>query len=226
MRDVLDDSGASVENALSVVVLAVVFVLAVFVAATSFTVPPSAALLPSSPSYPIKISLSWPSSLDRTRGRGVDPLGPARMEKSPQAAGMPAQVGAGLQAELASDAQPNSNPTAGNPAIGETRAAGSSIASAPFIVSDFSLGSGPSASNAIEISKRVLVNGHAAGIVRMRVDAAAEVYVRQDDIAKLLSGKIAFPKGADQDFIALDWIRDRGIDVRYSAGQDALLITS
>jgi hypothetical protein len=225
MRDIMVEADASVENALSLVVLVAISVLAVALAATSVrgSWPPGQQL--SDANYPIKIAMAWPDEFGRGRGGSI-PDGPAATGKPDRPADGVSPGNADPRAALASQAQANSGPTAESPAVGASRLADLSANAGPFIVSDFNLGSGPSAANAIEIRKPVLLNGHAAGTVRVRIDAAAEVYVRQDDIARLLAGKAAFPQSPDQDFIALDRLRERGIDVRYSAGQDALVIST
>jgi hypothetical protein len=223
MRDIMDEVDASVENALSLVLLFAISLLAVALAATGVRGSSSTGQQLSSATYPIKIAMAWQGPFDSGRGGGPNPDRPAATGKPDRPTGL---GDLDSKAALASQAQANSDPTAENPAAGPSRLAGAWSNAGPFIVSDFNLGSGPSAANAIEIRKPVLLNGHAAGTIRVRIDAAAEVYVRQDDIARLLSGKAAFPKSPDQDFISLDRIRERGIDVRYSAGQDALLITT
>lgn len=225
MRDIMVEADASIENALSLVVLVAISVLAVALAATSArgSWPPGQQL--SAANYPIKIAMAWPDEFERGRGGSI-PDGPAATGKPDRPADGVSPGDADPRAALASQAQANSGPTAESPAVGASRLADLSANAGPFIVSDFNLGSGPSAANAIEIRKPVLLNGHAAGTVRVRIDAAAEVYVRQDDIARLLAGKAAFPQSPDQDFIALDRLRERGIDVRYSAGQDALVIST
>ncbi|HTK71864.1 MAG TPA: hypothetical protein VL331_05130 [Croceibacterium sp.] len=223
MRDIMDEVDASVENALSLVVLLVISVLVVALAATSVGGSSPAGQQLSSATYPIKIAMGWQGPFESGRGGGPNRDRPAATGKPERPAGL---GDADPQAALASQVQANSDPTAEDPAVGASRLAGPSANAGPFIVSDFNLGSGPSAANAIEVRKPVLLNGHAAGTVRVRIDAAAEVYVRQDDIARLLAGKAAFPQSPDQDFIALDRLRERGIDVRYSAGQDALVIST
>jgi hypothetical protein len=230
MRDAIDDADATLENALSLGVLLVIAGLAIFASVAGFrAAPPFTA--PSEPTvYPIKIALGWPNPLRRA-GASV----PAPTSRS--AAPVDAQV-SDLSGEMPNPAEgaeqpgPSTSEASMAPAARQisdlqgTQSAGRSDGTTPFLISDFNLGSGPSASNAIEIRKPVLMNGRAAGTIRMRIDAAAEIYVRRDDIVRLLAGKIALPQGGDQDFIALDRIRERGIDVRYSAGQDALMITT
>lgn len=218
MGDATDDTDASVENVLSLVVLVVISCLAVLMAAVNFGAASPYAPSSRSSAYPIKIGLNWPNSLDPLRSHGDQPVTSPGMNK----------IAGHNEGNEAKTLLPNSqaNPDAAqNTRAGDVQTA-RSASPAPFLVSDFNLGSGPSAANAIEIRKPVLVNGHAAGTIRMRIDAAAEVYVREDDIAKLLAGKIALPAHADADYVALDKIRDRGIDVRYDAGKDALDITT
>jgi hypothetical protein len=223
MRDVTDDAEATLENALSLAVLLAISALAVFAAAGA-----KMTSSPRSTAYPIKISLGWPNPLDRSAAKA--PVNNSRLATTDAAGNSgqtPGQIDGALQASNAPSAQASPGSPAPAPGAPQTaQTATGSAGTTPFLVSDFSLGSGPSAANAIEIRKPVVINGHAAGTVRMRIDATAEVYVRREDIAKLLAGKIALPDGGDQDFVALDQIRDRGIDVRYNAGKDALVITT
>ena len=96
--------------------------------------------------------------------------------------------------------------------------------SGAFLVSDFDLAAGASSSKSVQLSKPVWLNGRSAGTVELRIGSASEVYVRRDDIAGLLDGKVPLPQG-DGGFVTLDQLRDRGLDIRYNASRDVLAIT-
>ena len=176
--------------------------------------------------YPVRVALSQKIIIDLS-----DPIAPASNgsgsaidETAPAASDTPAAGGAGLTLPGAPPPIAATGAAMAMAAVQRPPVAPAPPRSGAFLVSDFDLAAGASSSKSVQLSKPVWLNGRSAGTVELRIGSASEVYVRRDDIAGLLDGKVPLPQG-DGGFVTLDQLRDRGLDIRYNASRDVLAIT-
>ena len=91
----------------------------------------------------------------------------------------------------------------------------------------YNLSGGAEASDAIELDKPVVVGGADAGRIALRIDGNAKVYVQGRRVAALLGakgGRDAVPEGLGEDFVSLEALRAMGVEVRYDAARDRLIL--
>lgn len=177
-------------------------------------------------SYPIKLPLAdLPSPLRIASASSVQSLPAAAVGKD----GGAASDGQSLRRAVLVERQDTSGfgeraqlAATGSASV-ESKLEGNS--SVPLLRSDFNLAAGSDSPGAIEVRKPVFLNGHAAGTVLIRIGSASQVFVQESEVAELLRGKVSVPDEKDGGFVTLDQIRDRGVHVRYSPEQDALLFT-
>jgi hypothetical protein len=100
---------------------------------------------------------------------------------------------------------------------------------AGVIALDYNLSGGAQAGDAIELDKPVSVGGADAGRIALRIDGNARVYAQGRRVAALLArhgGANAVPDGLGDDFVSLEALRAMGVDVRYDAARDRLLLAA
>jgi len=194
--------------------------LLVGVAAGWANAPPLAGRVPRIQHYPIRLTFNeLPTLGERKREPAVVPA--AAVIAS--ATGGADQVADAKGAVTSTPAKPVDQPPTVSALASKPAATGASAAPLRTVLigSNFDLGAGARASDAIEVKKPVVLNGHAAGSVLIRIGSASQVFVRRSDLVPLLGGKFSMLRG-DGDFVTLDQIRDAGVDVRYSSTRDTL----
>lgn len=86
------------------------------------------------------------------------------------------------------------------------------------------------ASGPIELTKGVRVNGAEAGNATIRVTDGATIAIARDQLDKLLSGAgrgdLADKLASAGPFVSFDRIRQAGLNVRYDAASDRILLSS
>jgi hypothetical protein len=93
------------------------------------------------------------------------------------------------------------------------------------IALDYNLSGGAQAGDAIELDKPVVVAGAEAGRIVLRIDGNARVYAQGRRVVALLAARGgAVPKGIGDDFVSLEALRALGVEVRYDAARDRLIL--
>jgi len=140
------------------------------------------------------------------------------------AAGMAVPIGF----QVASPAFTLSSPPAGYPIRIELPRA------EPAVEFDLSTDSAAGAGgSAIELRKAVHLNGAEAGSAAIRVSAGSTLAIAVDELRALLegadqgdlAGRIARPDAAER-FVEFEELRRQGIDVRYDAAADRVVVVS
>jgi hypothetical protein len=91
----------------------------------------------------------------------------------------------------------------------------------------YSLAGGAEAGDAIEVAKPVSVGGKDAGRLPIRIDGNARVFAQASGVAAVLSAHGASPPtGLGDAFVSLEELRGLGIDVRYDAVRDRLILAA
>ena len=91
---------------------------------------------------------------------------------------------------------------------------------------------GDSGGSAVELRKAVHLNGTEAGYATIRVSAASTLSISADELRAVLAraglgdlaGRIGAPGGAGR-FVGFEEMRQQGIDVRYDAAADRVVIS-
>lgn len=85
--------------------------------------------------------------------------------------------------------------------------------------------------SSLDVRKFVRVNGADAGQATVRVGAGSALYIASEDLRTLLSAASRvdlaerLASGAEQPFLGFDEVRDRGLNLRYDAASDSILIS-
>ena len=142
----------------------------------------------------------------------------------------PLRAEPGVRAEPAELSAPEVAPTAAAEtelAATATSPNGSRQRIPGVIALKYNLAGGAEASDAIELDKPVVVGGAEAGRIALRIDGNARVFVAGRRVAALLAdkaGESAVPKGLGDEFVSLEALRAMGVEVRYDAVRDRLIL--
>jgi hypothetical protein len=85
--------------------------------------------------------------------------------------------------------------------------------------------------SAIELRKGVRFNGTDAGQVTIRVGAGSSLFIASDDLRTLLSAAQradlvdSLSSGGEQPFVGFDEVRRKGLNLRYDAASDQIVIS-
>jgi hypothetical protein len=91
----------------------------------------------------------------------------------------------------------------------------------------YSLAGGAEAGDAIEVVKPVTVAGKDAGRLPIRIDGNAQVFVQASRVAAILAAHDAgHSEQLGDEFVSLERLRGFGIDVRYDAVRDRLILAT
>ena len=89
----------------------------------------------------------------------------------------------------------------------------------------YNLGGGAEAGDAIELEKPVSIAGAEAGRIALRIDGNAKVFAEGRAVAALLAARgRAVPEGVGNGFVSLEALRALGVEVRYDAARDRLVL--
>jgi hypothetical protein len=85
--------------------------------------------------------------------------------------------------------------------------------------------------SSLDVRKVVRVDGADAGQATVRVGAGSALYIASEDLRTLLSSASRvdlaerLASGAEQPFLGFDEVRDKGLNLRYDAASDRILIS-
>ena len=167
------------------------------------------------------------AALDRPAPTGAVRIVLADAHEAP---GRPVLSAPGAASSTPAEATVGAGPAAApvqNPPVASNPARGARLAG--VIALDYNLSGGAFAGDAIELDKPVSVDGADAGRIALRIDGNARVYAQGRRVAALLArhgGVSAVPEGLGDDFVSLEALRALGVDVRYDAARDRLLLGS
>jgi hypothetical protein len=189
------------------------------VAAGSVSLSPSLPLLtPDRETYAVRIAL--PQVWERRTERAPAPAKPR--DPLPVAEAVSAEPG-----EAAAPPRPDERLAALTSPPPPSRPAGrAKAARMPGVIAlRYSLAGGAEAEDAIEVAKPVTVAGRDAGRLPIRIDGNAQVFAQGSRVAALLAAHGApAPDGLGDAFVSLERLRSLGIDVRYDAIRDRLVL--
>jgi hypothetical protein len=181
----------------------------------------------SAESYPIRIpfaampshALPFPGFFGAIR-RSTHPDGQLKPTEFSRGVGKGAEIAKRLEAP---EFSPPGHLSISNSEADKSKRRVGATGSGNLLVSDFDLGADANSPESIEVRKPVLLNGRPAGTILIRIGAASQVFVSRYDVTGLLPSMLT--SGLSGEFVTLDQIRKSGVNVRYNAATDALLIT-
>ncbi len=88
----------------------------------------------------------------------------------------------------------------------------------------YDLDAGPGSDGSVTISKRLRRNGASLGPLKLQVDRNSGLYASRADLARMLPAKAAQIDRLDGDFLSLSRLRQAGVNLRYDAARDELVV--
>lgn len=144
----------------------------------------------------------------------------------PSAPGEPEATDTGLRAQFA-----NAFRNLGMPVAPSRPASPPASASSRFIPVNFSLDRVRASGEVIEVRKPIKTNGKVGGVVSLRIVGDTTVLVKSSDLASVFGEGQAKArivslgaKAESNGFVDFDMLRDAGIDVRYDAARDQVVV--
>jgi len=89
---------------------------------------------------------------------------------------------------------------------------------------NYDLLAGPGSSGAVEISKRLRRGDASLGPLKLQVDRNAGLYASRADLARMLPARAAQIDRLDGDYLSLSRLREAGVNLRYDAAHDELVL--
>jgi hypothetical protein len=89
---------------------------------------------------------------------------------------------------------------------------------------DFNLAAGPEDDDTIQLQMQVQHGDDVLGPVEIRIDTNSSIYVARQDMLAILPRPVRAAERLQGDFVALASLRDAGVNLRYDATSDRLIL--
>lgn len=99
-----------------------------------------------------------------------------------------------------------------------------SVKDATVLDINYDLVAGPGSVGAVEISKRLRRGDASMGALRLQVDRNAALYASRADLQRMIPSKAAQLDRLDGDYLSLPRLREAGVNLRYDAVRDELVL--
>lgn len=89
---------------------------------------------------------------------------------------------------------------------------------------DFDLAAGPEDDDTIQLQMQVQLGDDVLGPVEIRIDTNSSIYVAREDMLAILPVPVRAAERLEGEFVELASLRDAGVDLRYDATADRLVL--
>ncbi len=89
---------------------------------------------------------------------------------------------------------------------------------------DFDLAAGPEDDDTIHLQMQVQHGNNVLGPVEIRIDTNSSIYVARDEMLAILPAPVRAAERLEGEFVELASLRDAGVDLRYDATADRLVL--